>query len=103
MNESIRNEIKSFLDDEGKLTQLPGKKRKKLIALYYLSEQIPVDGRYTEREFNQLLNTLHTFGDPATLRREMYDTYLIEREKDCTGYRVNPDKKPFEEWITERI
>ena len=103
MEEIIFREIKGFLDAEGKLTQMPGKKRKKLIALYYLSEQIPKEGCYTEREFNVLLNTLHTFGDPATLRREMYDHYLSEREKDCTGYRVNPDRKPFEEWIAEQL
>lgn len=31
-------EIKQFLDEEGRLVSLPAKHKKKLVALYYLAE-----------------------------------------------------------------
>lgn len=92
LDEMCIREIRGYLDREGLLTQLPVKKKKKLIALCYLVDRIPEGKIYTEREFNTLLNTLHTFGDPATLRRELFDCYLIDQEKDGTGYRLAPDR-----------
>ena len=92
-------ELKGCLDAEGRLTLLPAKRRKKLLALAWLAEQIPSGQFYTEREFNQLLNTLHTFGDPATLRRELFDYYLINREKGGTGYHLNPERPTIEELL----
>ena len=42
-----------------------------------------------------------TFGDPATLRRELYDYFLINRENDGTAYSVNPDRLPAEALIAK--
>ena len=55
------------------------------MALSYLADRIPEDTAYTEKEFNEFLNTLHTFGDPVTLRRELYDYFLINKENDGTA------------------
>ena len=85
-------ELNGYLDPEGRLTQLPVKRKKKILALAYLAEKIPPDGVYSERDFNALLNTLHTFGDPATLRRELYDFCQINRNPDGSGYALNPDR-----------
>ena len=101
-NEAYLKEIRGYLDRDGRLTQLPVKRKKKLIALCWLADRIPADRTYTEREFNALLNTLHTFGDPATLRRELFDCWLIDREKDGTGYRVSPER-PEPEALIERF
>ncbi len=75
--------IKAYLDADGCVTQMPSKKKKKLCVLAYLADRIPEDREYTEREFNEVLNGLHTFGDAATLRREMYDYFLTERKPVC--------------------
>ena len=96
----MNKEIAGFVDGEGRLTALPSRKKKKLMALFYLAEQIPADREYTEKEFNELLNTMHTFGDPATLRRELYDCFLINREENGRCYRLNPDR-PGEEELLE--
>lgn len=93
-------EIKSYIKN-GKLTQLPSKRRKKLIALCWLADRIPEELCCSERGFNIFLNTLHTFGDPATLRRELYDFFLIDRDLNCTNYRVNPDRLSAEELIAK--
>ncbi len=93
------NEIKNCINKEGKLTQLPAKRRKKLIALCYLAGQIPENTCCTEREFNRLLASLHTFGDPATLRRELFDHYLIDRDPDGSHYRIALPRPSPEELI----
>lgn len=94
-------ELAGCLDAEGRLTMLPSKRRKKLLALAYLAEKIPPEGVYSEREFNRLLNTLHTFGDPATLRRELFDFYQIDRAQDGSEYRVNPERPGAEELLEQ--
>lgn len=96
---TLNDEIRSCIDQEGKLTLLPSRRRKKLIALAYIAGRIPENGIYSEREFNQLLNTLHTFGDPATLRRELYDHYLVDRDPDGSSYRLSPTRPTAEELI----
>jgi hypothetical protein len=45
---------------------------------------------YTEKEVNALLNAQHTFGDPATLRRELVNMKLLGREADCSRYWKEP-------------
>lgn len=72
-------ELKPFLNEKGQLTALPVKRKKKLLALYYLSQKMETGRQYTEGEINDLLNNWTTFRDPATLRRALYDTCLLER------------------------
>ena len=97
--EWLQKELRGFLNADGQLCQLPGKRKKRICALCWLAERIPADGIYTEREFGALLNTLHTFGDPATLRRELFDFYLIDRESDGTRYRLSPNRPSAEELL----
>ena len=84
--------VRGYLDTEGRVTQMPSKKKKKLYVLSYLADQIPADQEFTEKEFSELLNRLHTFGDAATLRREMYDYFLINRNQNGSLYTVNKDR-----------
>ena len=72
--------LKSFLDGNGRLIAYPSKRKMKLYALVYLSQKIEKDRVYTEKEINALLNEWHTFGDPATLRRELYTHRFINRD-----------------------
>ena len=88
-----RNEIKGYLKD-GKLTQMPAKQKKRLQALVWVAKHIPSGRRYTEKEFNGLLNLLHSFGDPAWLRRELYDHGLVNRDPAGKEYWLNPEA-PF--------
>lgn len=99
MKEELLKEIRGFTDRYGILKQMPVKQRKRVIALKWLAERIPPEGCYSEREFNALLNTMHSFGDPATIRREMYDLYLIERDADGSNYRVAEDGPSIEELL----
>ena len=87
-----KKEIRGYLDDQGRVIQMPSKRKKKILVLVYLADQIPDDREYTEREFNELLNELHTFGDAATLRRELFDHYLIDRSPLGDHYSVKKDR-----------
>lgn len=78
--------LKSFLDENGRLKQFPAKRKMKIIALFYLAEKMEENRCYTEQEINEILLQWHTFRDPATLRREMYDYQLLDRTRDGRTY-----------------
>ena len=95
------SEIRPFLDINGRLTAIPAKYKKKLIALWYLAGKFEAGRQYSEAEINELLDEWTLFHDPATLRRELYDKKLLNRTKDCRCYwRV--EKLPELEEFIER-
>ncbi len=86
-------ELSGFLKD-GRLTQMPAKQKKRMLALVWLAKHIPAGRRYTEPEFNGLLDQLHSFQDPAWLRRELYDHGLVDRDPAGKEYWLNSEA-PF--------
>ena len=80
--------LRNFLNGEGKLTAFPAKRKMKLYCLLYLAQKIPADTDFTEREINDILLDWHTFADPATLRRELYDYGFLDRSRDGKVYRL---------------
>ena len=91
--------IQGYLDADGRVMQMPSKKKKKLYVLSYLADRIPEEQEFTEKEFNELLSNLHTFGDSATLRREMYNFGLINRKQNGSRYVVNKDRLSVEDLV----
>jgi hypothetical protein len=91
-------EIKGYLD-HGKLSAYPTKRKKQIIALAWISEHIPADRTYSEKEFNALLSELHSFGDPALLRRELFDHYIIERSIEGKEYMLASNRPSLEELL----
>ena len=86
------SEIAPFLDINGRLIAIPAKYKKKLIALWYLAEKFEARRKYSETEINELLDEWTLFHDPATLRRELFNTHLLNRTADCCCY-----------WRTEKL
>jgi len=68
--------LAAYLDGE-KLKVIPTKRSKKLIVLRWLVERFERGRRYAEADVNRLIAQSHP--DFATLRRELYDNYLLER------------------------
>ncbi len=91
-------EIKGYLD-HGKLSAYPTKRKKQIVALAWISEHIPSDRTYSEKEFNALLSELHSFGDPALLRRELFDHYIIRRSIEGKEYMLDPNRPSLEELL----
>lgn len=80
-------ELRRLFDEEGRLTRWPAKLKKRLIALDWFAQHFHFDREYSEPEVNGLLNRLHTFGDWAILRRELFDRGYLDRDPDGTRYR----------------
>jgi len=87
---AVNEHIRHFLDPQGRLRLFPAKRKMKLYCLFYLASKFEPERQYTEREVNDLLLSWHTFGDPATLRRELYDYRFLNRSTDGRSYWVNP-------------
>ena len=89
--------LKNFLNEEGQLKAFPAKRKMKVEALFYLAEKFEAGREYTEKEVNALLNQWHTFGDPATLRRELYDYRFLGRNPDGSRYWLEEPQQVHEE------
>ena len=88
--------LRNFMDADGKLTAFPAKRKMKIYCLFYLAEKFEAGRDYTERQVNDLLLSWHTFADPATLRRELYEYHFLDRSRDGKIYRV-AEKQPTPE------
>jgi hypothetical protein len=80
--------LDGYRDEVGRFTQLPGKRQKNKQAqmLAALASHFQPGRTYTEREINEILNQHHTFNDPATLRRMMFGSKLLNRTLDGRAY-----------------
>lgn len=85
--------LRNFLDSAGRLTAFPAKRKMKLYALVYLSGVFEKDRVYSEKEVNALLEERHSFHDPATLRRELFNHRLLDRAPYGREYRL-PETLP---------
>lgn len=77
MQKTDEDVLRAYLDGE-RLKVIPSKRSKKLIILNWLVLRFEPGRRYTEAEVNALISQSHP--DYATLRRELYDAYLLNRE-----------------------
>lgn len=80
--------LRHFMDANGKLTAFPAKRKMKVYCLFYLAQKFEPEKDYTEQEINNVLLDWHTFADPATLRRELYDYGFLDRSRDGKVYRL---------------
>ena len=97
------SDLMPFMDQEGRLTALPAKHKKKLMALWYLAEKIEAGRQYTEPEINDLLDEWTLFHDAATLRRELFNKRLLHRTADCTSYWRTEDIPPLAAFMAQYI
>lgn len=81
-----KNIINRFLDETGKIKQLPEKNTYRIEILGYLAEKFESNRNYTEKEVNSLCDEWHTFSDYFILRRELVDNGLLCREPSGSRY-----------------
>lgn len=87
------SKIKPFLNEEGKIIQLPAKQSKKILVYEYLAEKFDKNREYPEKSVNQLINSWHTFGDCIFLRRGLVDNGFLCRLSDGSKYWRNKEKE----------
>jgi addiction module RelB/DinJ family antitoxin len=83
------NELRNFLDEQGRLKRYPAKRKRQIYALIYLASKFERDRLYTEIEINHLISSWHTFNDWALLRRDLLDSRFLNRKKDGSEYWLN--------------
>lgn len=79
-------DVKKFLDKDGKIKTWPAKMNSKLEVLKYLASKFECDINYKEKEVNDLIEKWHTFGDYFLLRRGMIENKLLLRTTDGSKY-----------------
>lgn len=80
LTEDERRTLSNYLDGE-RLKVIPRKESRKRIVLAWLVERFDVGVTYTESEVNALIGRSHP--DFATLRRELYDRYFLDRKDNA--------------------
>lgn len=83
-------------DRAGQITRWPGKRSQQQLCLWYLWSKIPRGRSFSEREIGEFLSALHLFGDPALLRRDLFDLGLVTRNRDGSNYRRVERRPPPE-------
>ena len=89
MSPTVRKALLQF-DAEKRLVRLHVKLSVRQMTVWALWTQFAAHRIYTEKEVNAILNVHHTFGDPATLRRELVNMKLLDRKPDCSEYWKQP-------------
>jgi len=85
----MNQKIRQFLDNEGKVKQIPSKSSVREEVFRYLSSKFQIDVRYKEKEVNQILTEWSTIGDYFILRRGLIDSGLLARTADGSQYWKN--------------
>ena len=86
--EDVRKVLKSFLNADGSLKQIPPQGNKLLIILNFIVDAFAFDTNYSEKEVNTVLRRFYI--DTAALRRYLVDNGLMDRESDGTRYWRRP-------------
>lgn len=86
---TARKTLQQF-DAFGRLVRLPNKLSVQQMAMWWMWTHFTARRKYTEQEVNRILNAHHTFGDQATLRRELVNMKLLGRKSDCSEYWKEP-------------
>jgi hypothetical protein len=82
--EDVRKVLKTYLNADGTIKQLPQEGKKMLVILNFILDAFAFDTNYTEKEVNTILRRFHM--DTATLRRNLIDYGFMARESDGTKY-----------------
>ncbi|HEX3076379.1 MAG TPA: GNAT family N-acetyltransferase [Lachnospiraceae bacterium] len=90
---NINEEVRTYLDRNGKLKVFPAKKRSKVVALLFLASNFQHGINYTEKQVNEIITENHTFSDTCMLRRELYNKGFLSRSIDGSNYWLS-EKQP---------
>lgn len=84
LDAATRKVLKTYLNADGSLKQLPTQAARKQVILRHLAAAFEPRVDYTEKEVNTLLRRFHS--DTATLRRDLVDAGYLAREGDGSRY-----------------
>ncbi|MUK88597.1 DUF2087 domain-containing protein [Ornithinibacillus sp. L9] len=71
---------------DGPLHSFPSKEKRKIIILQHLVTKFSSNRKYTEKEVNEILKTIHS--DFVTIRRYLIEYGFMDRSKDGSEYWI---------------
>lgn len=80
-------QARRYFGATGRMTSWPAKTSLQHLCLWVLWSRLPKGQSLTEREISALLTQWHDFGDPAILRRTLWELKLVSRSADSRDYR----------------
>lgn len=89
-DQAERDKIEKSFFKDGRLTELPAQRKKRIVVLERIVQAFDLERDYTELEVNGVLKQFHP--DVATLRREFIDTKMMTRAGGV--YKRNPAYQP---------
>jgi hypothetical protein len=90
MDQNTEQTVNRFLDEDGKVKQLPSKRSMRDAVLLYMHGKFEEGRDYTEKEVNAVITDWSTIGDYFLLRRELIDSRLLGRTANGSRYWKNP-------------
>jgi predicted transcriptional regulator len=85
-----RKVIADFSNPDGSLKEIPAQLKKREVILRHVVRVFEPSERYTEKQVNTLLSRYHA--DTASLRRELVESGMMERESGGKSY-WKPEKE----------
>lgn len=79
-----RQVVENYALPDGRLRQIPTKRKKFEAILRYVAQAFEPGKRYTEKEVNEILGQFNE--DTAVLRRGLVDYQMMDREPDGMAY-----------------
>jgi hypothetical protein len=84
-------ELKDYLDDSMRLKTWPCRRKYRDLALEYIASRFVTGRSYSLHEVNAIINKLHSFGQAALLRTELFENGLLDCTSDGSEYwKVGP-------------
>ena len=84
-----RKVVENYSTTDGRLSQIPSKRKKFETILRYVAAAFEPGQRYTEKEVNHILGQYHE--DTAVLRRGLINYNMMSREFDGAEYWLNEE------------
>jgi hypothetical protein len=84
--EAWEDKVLRYYVVDGRLKDIPAKRKKRLVILQWLCTQFETDRRYHELELNERLRAHHP--DCASLRRYMVEEQLMARDNNNMYWRL---------------
>lgn len=84
---ALLKKLARYFDEAGRLVRWPGKFSHTGPCLWVLWAAMPSGRDLGEPDVNRILDERHLFGDPALLRRELFDRRMLDRTPDGRVYR----------------
>lgn len=79
------NILKNYIVND-KIIKIPRAEKKKMVILKYLSQKFQKNKRYTEKEVNEIIKSIHE--DYAALRRYLIQYGFMDREDNGSAYWI---------------